>query len=199
MNSTRFSKIHKIEMIEMSAKGMSVSDIAKHFKRDPKTIRMWLKRWQTEKSIDCKPRSGRPRKLTCEKEMQIIARIQTQRNITAFQLKKEFDIFVSERTITNFLNKNGYNSYIAPKCPFHFPEHLKHRLGFANQLQHWTFENWKNVIFTDEKTFINHQVTKKKFGSEKVKRYMFNIRKPKQQKRFLLTFGVQLLQKASFG
>lgn len=143
MNSTRANTQQKIEIIEMSAKGMSVPQIAKELKRDPKTVRLWLKRWQEDKSIDAKARSGRPKKLNSDQQAAVIARIQVDRNVTAFTIKEECKIDANERTITNYLNKNGYNSYVAPKRPFHLPVHIAARLGFANELKDWTFNEWK--------------------------------------------------------
>jgi transposase len=157
----------KIEIIELSAMGLKPVEIAKQLKKDPKTVRLWMKRWREERSVDAKSRSGRPEKISDENKAKILSAVQCERNVTASKLKRDCAIQVTERTITNFLNKNGYKSYIAPKRPFHMPNHLIARSKFSEEVSNWSFEEWKNVIFTDEKTFINHQVTKKRVWKQK--------------------------------
>ena len=44
---------------------------------------------------------------------------------------------------------------VKKKCPCLISTHKKARLDFAESHQHWTVEDWKQVIWSDE-TKINH-------------------------------------------
>ena len=53
----------------------------------------------------------------------------------------------------------GFRAVVKKKKPRLTKEHRKHRLDFALAHQHWTIEDWKKVVWSDE-TKIN------RFGSD---------------------------------
>ena len=54
--------------------------------------------------------------------------------------------------ISSLLIKHNIRASIAPKKPFLNDNHLRQRANFSNITADWTIENWKKVIFSDEKT-----------------------------------------------
>ena len=66
---------------------------------------------------------------------------------------------VSAQTIRNALHEQGLRGAAKVKKPLLRPTHIKARLAFARKYQHWTVEDWKRVIWSDE-TKIN------RFGSD---------------------------------
>src|SRR5579859_6858743 len=57
---------------------------------------------------------------------------------------------ISERTIRWRRSEAGLGSYIAAKKPGLRPENVKDRLNWALCYKHWTVEDWKRVIWSDE-------------------------------------------------
>ena len=66
---------------------------------------------------------------------------------------------VSVKTIRNALKKDDFVAVVKKKKPFLSKHHRRQRLAFALKYQHWTVEDWKRVIWSDE-TKIN------RFGSD---------------------------------
>ena len=60
---------------------------------------------------------------------------------------------VTAETIRKRLADCGLKAYIRRKKPFLSPEKKKKRLEWAEAHKHWTVENWKSVIFSDESKF----------------------------------------------
>src|SRR5579863_9446168 len=64
------------------------------------------------------------------------------------------DTPVSAMTVRNCLKEAGLKSFPKAKKPLLTKRHIRQRLAFARKYQHWTVEDWKRVIWSDE-TKIN--------------------------------------------
>src|SRR5258708_35244273 len=62
---------------------------------------------------------------------------------------------VSVQTVQRALKKTGLKAVVKAKRPALSQCHCRERLDFAKSHQHWTVEDWKRVILSDE-TKINH-------------------------------------------
>jgi transposase len=61
---------------------------------------------------------------------------------------------LSQKTVRRALHKMGFQAKIKLKKPFLSAKHKKARLAWALAHKHWTTDDWRRVIFTDE-TKIN--------------------------------------------
>ena len=61
---------------------------------------------------------------------------------------------VSTDTVHCALKEAGMKAMTKKKKPCLLPRHVCQQLGFAIKYQHWTVEDWKHVIWSDE-TKIN--------------------------------------------
>ena len=60
----------------------------------------------------------------------------------------------SKDTIKRYLRKGfGLKPYHCRKIPLLTKKQIKDRLAFCTRLRHWTSEDWKQVVFTDESPF----------------------------------------------
>jgi len=57
---------------------------------------------------------------------------------------------VSERTLISTLKELGYTRGVARRRPLLKQLDMKRRLKFARAYKHWTVDDWRRVIFTDE-------------------------------------------------
>ena len=60
---------------------------------------------------------------------------------------------VSKRTVRRYLKKLGYEYAVKIKKQWLSTKHRKARVRWCERYQHWTFQGWRRVIFSDESTF----------------------------------------------
>jgi transposase len=103
-------------------------------------------------------RAGRPRKLSVVDKRQLVRTITSGKADTAVQLAQELknttEMDVSAETVRRALKEAGLKAIVKKKKPRLLPRHIRQRLDFALRHQHWTVEDWKRVIWSDE-TKIN--------------------------------------------
>lgn len=142
--------------------GKTIKSVAELFFVDEETIRLWIKKWDEEKNVKDKPRSGNKKKLSKEQEEEICKLLdennpQEHGYKTAtwdcVELKKfvddKFKIEISDETIRKILKKHGF-SY--KKAEYLFSKRdLEKRNNFIAELfaLYESLENTK-IMFCDE-------------------------------------------------
>jgi len=110
-----------------------------------------------------KSKGGRPKLLSAQNEHYIVRKITSGGLDTAVDVRKDLlqhqQVNVSADTIRRALRRNGLKSAAKVKKPLLRRSHIKARLEFAKNHQHWTTADWRRVIWSDE-TKIN------RFGSD---------------------------------
>lgn len=105
-----------------------------------------------------KSRGGRPAKLTATDKRRLVRTITSGKADTAVQLAQELkdttEVEVSAKTMCRSLKEAGLKAASKKKKPRLLPKHIRQRLDFALRHQHWTVEDWKRVVWSDE-TKIN--------------------------------------------
>jgi transposase len=105
-----------------------------------------------------KPASGRPAKLTATDKRGLVRMITSGKADNAVQITRELkngtNIGVGTSTVRRVLKEAGLTAVVKQKKPRLLPRHIRQRLDFALRHQHWTVEDWKRVIWSDE-TKIN--------------------------------------------
>src|SRR5258706_16412626 len=105
-----------------------------------------------------KAQGGQPSKLNSTTIHHAIQIISTGRADTATQVTKSLQETlpesVSVQTVRRALKKTGLKAVVKAKRPALSQHHHRERLDFAKSHQHWTVEDWKRVIWSDE-TKIN--------------------------------------------
>ena len=100
-----------------------------------------------------KQRTGRPKKLTEADKRQIVLHIRRDsktRWLSLHQLIKDLQLNALEKTVRNALHDFGYYHKVAKRRPFLKNRDRKCRLQYAKKHKHWTVDDWRRVIFTDE-------------------------------------------------
>lgn len=78
--------------------------------------------------------------IVCVNHQQLLSKIASQ-----FSICRE--------TMHLFMYEMGFNSCIAPQKLFLSDKHSANKLAFAYTYKNWTFDNWGNVIWSDESSF----------------------------------------------
>src|SRR2546430_4232434 len=103
-------------------------------------------------------RGGRPKKLTPQNKRHCVRSITSGRVETAKaavkQLHEDVEVRVSRMTVSRAIKEAGLNSAEKVKKPRLSAKNVKARLACAERHKHWTVDDWKRVIWSDE-TKIN--------------------------------------------
>jgi transposase len=101
---------------------------------------------------------GHPSKLSPTNKCAIVQQILSGKAKNAVQgahfINSIIDTPVSSQTVRNALKEASLKAVVKKKKPLLSVGHRKRRLSFALKYQHWTTEDWKRVIWSDE-TKIN--------------------------------------------
>jgi len=117
---------------------------------------------------DATPNKAGRKPIVTESTKSLIRRKVTNGELlTAREVHKEISGLgykLTAKTAANTLRSMGFSAGIKKKKPFLKQKNQKARLAWAKRHQHWTVEDWKRVIFSDE-TKINV------WGSDGIKYY----------------------------
>ena len=101
---------------------------------------------------------GRPTKLNSTDKRRLVRMITSGKVDSATQVTQELrdisNVDVSTETVRRALKESGLKAVTKKKKPCLLPRHIRQRLDFARKYQHWTVEDWKRVVWSDE-TKIN--------------------------------------------
>jgi hypothetical protein len=104
------------------------------------------------------PKSGRPPTIPAGSDLEtaILAAIESgNRNAREKQAgKMAFEHAIGTGVMLRFLKKHGYKPCKTTKTPGLNEKMRAARLEFCQLYRHWTLEDWKNVIWTDETSVV---------------------------------------------
>lgn len=162
MKSQKFLEKDQVgAIVALHNNNLSQRQIAQQLNIAQSTVNMWIQRYKSEGSKYTprpKARMGRPRK-TGKRTNNILKReIELQPTLSAKELivmHPELLSNVSERTIQRRLQLDlGLPSRQAAKKPLLTKKMKKARMDFCKAHLHWTEEDWKQVLFSDESSFL---------------------------------------------
>jgi transposase len=130
--------------------GLSVTQIAQMTLCSAPTIRRWINRFVECNSLSDAQRSGRPNVTSDTNVQSIVSLAEEERFITPKQIKAEFRMSVSTRTVRRRLNEVGLFGRMARVSYPFTQEHIDKRLAFVESYGEWDETKWDTVLFSDE-------------------------------------------------
>ena len=113
-----------------------------------------------DRYVEDTPRSGRPTKQDTATQEMVISKVRTDRYgrekscaDLAGDLSK-LGVNISAETVRRILKKRGFRKTKPTRKPGLTPAMKKARLEWALERQHWTIEDYKNIIWLDETSVI---------------------------------------------
>ena len=98
--------------------------------------------------------TGRPPKLSPQDKRRIIHQIESGKLDNAVQATNYINSInstpVCAQTVRNSLKKDNMKAVVKKKRPLLRKVHREARLSFAHRYRHWTVEDWKLVLWSDE-------------------------------------------------
>ena len=130
--------------------GATCSQIGRNLNVSRTTVQTVLQRLQTTPSGVNKPRSGMPSIITPRASRALLRHVRNNPKTTWKQLKRDTDLDVSRETLLRTLKAHGISHWLALRRPHLTPEITKIRLKWAREHEHWTLDQWRKVIWSDE-------------------------------------------------
>lgn len=148
---------NRIKIQLLHEQGKSQVEIAKIIKCSRCAVQSAIKRFTETGSHANKLRTGRKRVTTARQDRILIRESLKDRKKTSFALaaalSEEIEETVSARTVRRRLAEAGLKGCKARKKPWLSEKNKKHRLEWALRYQHFTEEDWSNVVWSDESNF----------------------------------------------
>lgn len=141
------------KIVEMFGRNVNQKSISELLDIPKSVVSRIIKRYQERGSVETAHRSGRPRKSSLRDDIRVFRTIKSNPFLSARQIQQEVLPTVSSRTIQRRLVEKGMLSRRPAKKPLLKARHRQARLEFAQQHQHWTISQWRNVLFSDESKF----------------------------------------------
>lgn len=130
-------------------KHLSERNIAKELGISASTVHYWIVRGGERK----KTKRGRPRVTTKEKDKALYDASCRNPFLTAVDLRRDLAPTCSVDTVRNRLRQQGLKCYTPARKPFTTEFHRQKRFSYALNYLNWSTEDWKRVVFSDEKVF----------------------------------------------
>lgn len=138
-------------IVDMRQKGIKCKDIAELLKMPRSTVSTVLTKWKMSGCCQTKKPGPRPLKLSARAQRDLVRLVNQDRRQTLAMLADSFQ--VHRNTVRTYVLRLGFGNRIARKKPYLTIDQRAKRLAFAKKYRHWTEQDWKNVIWTDESSF----------------------------------------------
>lgn len=150
----RVAEDKRIGIIALQEKGCTLRDISRLAKVKLSTVRNVLGKWKTHRTNKDLPKKGRKPKVDDRTRRRLARMMQRGEVSTSSELAltaASCDVaLISESTVCRTLHQAGLNAMHTIPKPLLTRAHKRKRLEFARSHGHWTVEDWKQVIFSDE-------------------------------------------------
>ena len=153
MTRTHHLTEKKGKIVGMAAAGMTHKSIVTRLGLVRSTVSSIVAREATRGTVATAARSGRPCKATERDLRHLQTVLQANPRMKIAEATDQLPTAVSTRTTRRRAHDLGFNSRVAVKKPFVNDTHRERRLQFAEDHAHWTMDDWRAVLWTDESSF----------------------------------------------
>jgi transposase len=166
-HGARYSIAQKIQALTLISSGFTTKHAAKVTGMSERTVlrvrqTAFQRGFEPEKNprileayVTDAPRSGRPKAITEAAEQKLLANVRADRNSREKSSEYlAYELNISRRSVINILAKHGLKCVKPTRKPGLTDKMQADRLQFALAHAHWTLDDWKNVIWTDETSVV---------------------------------------------
>ena len=136
---------------------LNLSKISKQLQFSRSFVRGIVTKFEECAKVDDMKQSGRPKSLSDRVVRETKESIQDDNRLSAVEITTDLNMslseLVSKRTVHRYLKKLDYKYSAKTKKQWLSAKHRKVRVQWCEQDQHWTFQDWRKGIFSDELTF----------------------------------------------
>jgi transposase len=151
-------------MVELWHSGVTARKIARRLKCNEKTVRNAVARFASTKSIEDRPRSGRPSKLTSPIKRRIGNWALRPGGGTVRRIKQQMEkrgVKLGIGTVHKALVQLGFEAKNPVPKPLLTEDHCARRMAFATDHLNDSKYKIRKVVYSDEKYFVANGFTRK--------------------------------------
>lgn len=160
MKRPQLKESEKAVIIALREMGLGYKTIAGKVGTTKTTVIRTLKTFESTGRIDRKKGSGRPRMSTESQDRVLHRNVLKSRFSSTSDMRREWrltcSVDASKQTILRRLAERGIKARRPRKKPLLTRNMRQKRLEWAKRHRHWTEEDWRRVIFSDESKFNLH-------------------------------------------
>ena len=124
---------------------------------DPKSVRYTIRRFRKHRTVHDLPKSGSPHKITAQAMSELKRFVCSHTDVKVQDcikwLELHHHVTVCARTMLFALKAHGMWDYIPQRKPLMSTEHAALRFAWAREKVQLPDDEWKRVVFSDEKEF----------------------------------------------
>lgn len=147
----------RAQIVILKETGKSYAEIARILKVCRSGVQKTCQMYRNTSSNTNQKGRGRKRKTTKRDDNRITTISKTDRFKTASDIRAEINqglaAPISLTTVKRRLRGKGLIGRVAAKKPLLRPQNKRKRLQFAKDHDHWTIDQWKSVLWSDESKF----------------------------------------------
>jgi transposase len=145
----------KASVVASFEAGMSYKEIEEKYDVPERTAQRWMARYRAEKTVERAEGSGRKRKTTSSEDRHIVLTVLRDRDTTSAEVVDGLgDRSLSSRLIRRRIAElTDLKSHWKIKKPFINARNRRRRVRWCMDRLHYTPEQWKRFLFTDESKF----------------------------------------------
>lgn len=141
-------------IVSLSDEGISQREICRRTGRSMSAVNRIIQAYKYDNGrlVDA-DRPGRPRSTDDTKDTLIAAAVVADPSLSARDVQKSLSLKVSCVTIRRRLRDAGFCNHVAVPRPHLTDRERQQRLDFARDVEHWTPDEWREVVFTGQSSF----------------------------------------------
>jgi len=144
----------RVRIVSLRDGGTSLREIARQTHLTHSTVQAVVDKWNRHGTVLDLAKVGRPQKVSDRTKRALERRVEDNEITTLGQMTQvaldDYQVAISRSTARNILRQAGLKAMRTISKPLLNEQHKRRRLDFALAHQHWTVEDWKQVIFSDE-------------------------------------------------
>ncbi|CAK9796240.1 Transposable element Tcb1 transposase [Anthophora quadrimaculata] len=144
-------------IIKHFEEGKSYRNIGKVLNLSCASVQNIIRKYKTYKTVENRPRTGRPKKLSRRDVSLILKEVEKNPKISAPKLAGSIAAVsgkhVHPKTVQRALRDKGYRSRVPRRKPLISDKNRRLRLDFAKKYKDMDEDFWRRVLFTDESKF----------------------------------------------
>jgi transposase len=147
--------VQRAAIVVLDKQGATRQEIGQQVGVSQPTVRHWINHYEEKKVVADEPRAGRPRCTDEAMDTNIALTARVEPFAMAPSIKRKLDLDdVSVSTVKRRLVEAGLPGRVSRHTFQLTEEHKRKRLSFAEGYSRWTEDDWSQVIFSDESTFL---------------------------------------------
>ncbi|CAF2016844.1 unnamed protein product [Rotaria magnacalcarata] len=157
MGKKPVDSIVRAQAVALSDAGLNQVEISRQLHISRHCVQNAIKKYKETGQYNDFPRTGRPKKIPNRGIRHLKRLVKDDGRLSAAKITSDLNASlpkpVSTRTVRRYLRDLGYEYVVKIKKQWLSNKHRQQRVNWCTRYMHWTPEDWRKVIFSDESTF----------------------------------------------